>query len=234
MKIHRFIGSYDFGADRLTIKDSDTIHQINNVLKLKRNEEIFLCDGHMNDALCTITEVGKKGVDVKVVEKLKNTAESPVDAEIYCAILKRENFELVVQKATEVGISKVIPIITARTIKTDIKHERLAKIAQEAAELSGRGRIPEIADPIKLATAIEKAEEERLNIFFDATGRDLKSVTELTTATHVAGWVGPEGGWTDEERNLALGAGFKLAGLGPQMLRGETAAIIVSYIICHR
>lgn len=234
MKIHRFIGSYEFGADRLTIEDADTTHQIKDVLKLKRNEEIFLCDGHSNDALCSIMEVSKTGIVVKIIERLKNTAEPLVDAEIYCAILKRENFELVVQKSTETGISKIIPLITARTIKTDIKHERLVKIAKEAAELSGRGKVPEIAEPIKLAKAIAEVEEERLNIFFDATGRGLRTVSELNTATHVAGWIGPEGGWTDEERNLALGSGFKLAGLGPQMLRGETAAIIVSYLLCHQ
>lgn len=233
MKIHKFIGNFPLNADIIKITDEETVHQIKNVLKLRPSEQIILCDGHRHDSLAVIMNIEKKFVEVGIQERSENGAETIIPIVLYCSILKRENFELVVQKATEVGIAKVIPLITSRTIKTDVKLERLQKIAKEAAELSGRGAIPTIQEPTKFSTAVESISDDSLNILFDADARDLSSALAKSNTTSIGAWIGPEGGWTDEEVDLAVESGFKLAKLGAQVLRGETAAIVASYLLCH-
>ncbi len=233
MKIHKFIGDFALDHDAFKITDEETVHQIKNVLKLKPTEQIILCDGHKHDSLAVITNIDKRFIEVAIKERSDNEAETAIPVLLYCAILKRENFELVVQKATEAGVAEIFPLITSRTIKTDVKVERLLKIAKEAAELSGRGLIPTIHEPQKFETAVEHASDDTLNVLFEAEANDLKDVLMKNKATKLAAWIGPEGGWTDEEIDLALESGFKSVGLGPQVLRGETAAIVASYLLCH-
>jgi len=249
MKIHRFIGPFDLTQKSLQIKDKEIVNQMKNVLRLKEGELVELCDGKDISAMAEIAKINKDSVDVLIekIEKNKNKSKNKVS--LFCAILKKENFELVVQKATECGISKIIPIITARTIKTGLNMDRLKKIAKEASEQSGRITVPEISEPIKFEDAIKNIGEE--SVFFDASG-------ELTFEMHCAGWraehskfsaenymriskdnsprsiwIGPEGGWTEEEIAKAKSLNFKIASLGTLTLRGETAAIIATYLISN-
>lgn len=230
MKIHRFIGDFDLKAAKLILPDEES-HQIRSVLKLKPAEQIFLCDGQGNDALTVILEIGKSAVTVGIQERITNSAEPNNQVALYCAILKHDNFELVIQKATEVGATEIIPLITARTVKTEVKLERLWKIAKEAAELSGRGRIPIVRSPSRFVIAAENAAPESMHYMFDASGKSIKR-TSAKTSGNFAAWIGPEGGWTEEEIELATSKGFHLANLGPRVLRGETAAIIATYLLC--
>lgn len=233
MKIHKFIGDFALKQDSFKITDEETVHQIKNVLKLKPSEQIILCDGHKHDSLAVITNIDKKFIEIAVQQRTDNEAETRIPVSLYCAILKRENFELVVQKATEVGVTEFFPLITARTVKTDVKAERLLKIAKEAAELSGRGVIPIIHEPQKFETAVESTTDDALNVLFESETNDLKTILTKNKTLKLAAWIGPEGGWTEEEIDLALRSGFKTVGLGPQVLRGETAAIVASYLLCH-
>jgi 16S rRNA (uracil1498-N3)-methyltransferase len=173
MKIHRFIGSFDFSKKELAIKDAKIVNQIKNVLRLKVGELIELCDGKHISAMTEIIEVRKNIIVVKKAP-ISFGIEAPTTSvgknfvTLFCSILKKENFELVVQKATECGVSKIIPIITARTIKTGLNLERLQKIAKEASEQSGRITVPEISEPINFNEAIKNIEKK--NILFDTSG----------------------------------------------------------------
>lgn len=249
MKIHRFIGDFDLSKKEVEIT-GDEAHQISQVLKLKTGEEIELCDKNSISTLVEIVSVSKKLVKVKILKK-NNKKNALKNVTLFCSILKKENFELTVQKATECGISKIVPIISARTIKTGLNIERLRKIAKEAAEQSGRTSIPEISESVKFTP--EKSETK--SILFDITGASLLSKGELLHEKPCAGrrpeqskfsaenyasfsdnnsqlciYIGPEGGWTPEEIEKAKSAGFAIASLGPLTLRGETAAIIASYL----
>jgi 16S rRNA (uracil1498-N3)-methyltransferase len=248
-KIHRFISDFDLSKKEIEIK-GEIAHQIIKVLKLKLGEKIELCDGKNINAIAEIVEIKKNTVLVKLGATLRHgytEQHNTKKVNLFCAVLKKENFELVVQKTTEVGVSKIIPIITSRTIKTGLNLERLNKIAKEASEQSGRLNVPELSEPISFLKAIEIADGE--NILFDASG-------ELTFEMHCGGcralhskfsaenyvriskddsllaniFIGPEGGWTTEEIEIAKSHNFKIATLGSLTLRGETAAIISTYL----
>lgn len=227
MKIHRFIGDFDLSKNELKI-EGEIAHQIIKVLKLKLSEKIELCDGKDTYAIAEIVEIKKNRVLVKIDTLLRQGYEgqdSTKKVTLFCAILKKENFELVVQKTTECGVSKIVPIITNRTIKTGLNLERLQKIAKEASEQSGRGTVPEILEPINFSKAIEIAEGK--NILFDKSGSEITKNYKLKTINL---FIGPEGGWTDDEIKTVKSLNFKIASLGPLTLRGETAAVISTYL----
>lgn len=226
MKIHRFIDNFDLSKEVLEIT-GEIAKQMALVLKLKIGEKIELSDGKGISAIAEIAEINKKSVNVKILEIIKNKS-TDKNTTLYCAILKKENFELVVQKATECGISKIMPIISERTIKTGLNLERLQKIAKEASEQSGRNTVPEISMPIKFEKAIKNIKGE--SILFDISG---KSILGGSIAEKINIWIGPEGGWTPDEIKKAKENNFSIASLGHLTLRGETAAIIASYLISN-
>lgn len=229
MKIHRFIGPFDIGLDRISITDADVVNQIAHVLRLQIGERILLADGSGRECIVEIIEMRKHEIICSVVERSENKNEPRVHAVLYCAILKSENFELVVQKATEVGISEIVPLITQRTIKLDIKAERLEKIIKEAAEQSGRGRVPILHRPMEFAEAINDAKRNAVNYFCDI-GELVANPIAYDAVASRGLFVGPEGGWTPEEVVEAHAAGCKTVSFGPLAFRGETAAIIASYL----
>lgn len=227
MKIHRFISDFDLTMSELKI-EGEIAHQIIKVLKLKLGEKLELSNGKNISAIALIKEMNKNSVLVKITELLHQdyTEQNMIkNITLFCAVLKKENFEMVVQKTTEVGVSKIIPIITSRTIKTGLKIDRLKKIAKEASELSGRVTVPEISEPISFTEAIEIANGE--NILFDISGSKFSNNYQLNPINL---FIGPEGGWTDKEIELAKNNNFKIATLGTLTLRGETAAIVSTYL----
>ena len=173
MKIHKFIGDFELSEKELQITDKEIVNQMKNVLRLKEGEIIELCDGKNISAIAEIVEIKKNTILVKINILLRQDYKEQNNAKkvtLFCAVLKKENFETVVQKTTECGVSKIIPIITDRTIKTGLNLERLQKIAKEAAEQSGRSNIPEISKPITFKESIKLADENYTNILFDGSG----------------------------------------------------------------
>lgn len=237
MKIHRFIDNFDLSGKELEIT-GEIAKQMAIVLKLKIGEEIELCDGKGISAIAEIIEINKKRVLVLLRSASFADQNSTKQVNLFCAVLKKENFELIVQKATECGAVKIIPIITTRTIKTGLNLKRLEKIAKEASEQSGRNTIPEISEPIKFEESFKMLEKDDLNILFDKKGKLLfeKSNSKFTNDDKLKTnnlFIGPEGGWTPEEISKAEENNFQIASLGPLTLRGETAAIIATYLISN-
>jgi 16S rRNA (uracil1498-N3)-methyltransferase len=229
-KIHRFIVDQPLTGSTISLADSDVVHQIASVLRLKLGEQIVLCDGNGTDVLCRITEVSKKRVSVGVYERRPNTAEPTAQVTLYCAMLKRENFEFVVQKATEIGVSEIVPVRTERTVKLEVKQDRLRKIIREAAEQSGRGRLPVLHEPMSFADALIDAKRHGVNAFFEPTGTVAPQVFLTHPTGTVGAWVGPEGGWTDDEISNARHSGCRITQLGKSVLRAETAAVVAAFL----
>ncbi len=231
MKLHRFIGDYDVFAPELDISDKDVIHQIQKVLMLSEGQKLILCDGKGREAEASILSMDKKMITVAVerVTDLKNEPEREIV--LYLSIIKKENFDMVVQKATEVGVRQIIPLISKRTIKQDVKIDRLRQIAKEAAEQSGRGMIPLIHEPMKWTTAMDHSKDNLVNLFYHTIEKGDGIPQGFKKKIGV--WIGPEGGWDDEEVDEAKKANFLMAELGPLTLRAETAAIIASYLCVH-
>lgn len=231
MRLHRFIGNFELSKLNFKVKDEELLGQISNVLRLIKGEEVVLADGKLNEARTRIAEMGRDFIEFEVLERWQNKNEPELDVILYCAILKKENFELVVQKATEIGVKEIVPITTGRTIKLNIRQDRLEKIIKEAAEQSGRGILPVLHTPIDLEKAVVNVDKTSLNLFFDQSGLDLNSLKlGSTNYKLVTIFIGPEGGWSPGELKTAETANFQITSLGKTTLRAETAAIVGSYL----
>ncbi len=233
MRLHRFIGSFDFGDGFLEIADPKLVEQLTRVLRLKAGDRFVACDGNGRETECVIEKVGTQTLSARVIKTFTSIPELHSRATLYCAMLKRENFEIVVQKATELGVAQIVPILTERTVKQSFKKDRLEKIMQEAAEQSGRGVIPNLDDIMNFEKALEDASLCEEQYFFDFDGEDFPD-GKKSSQNHVALFIGPEGGWTDEEREAARGAGCVSISLGRFVLRAETAAIAACFLAMRR
>jgi 16S rRNA (uracil1498-N3)-methyltransferase len=163
---------------------------------------------------------------LKLQETHSVAGEPTRNVTLYCSVLKRENFEWVVQKCAELGVKNIVPVIAGRTVKTGLKMDRLRMIAKEAAEQSGRGVVPEICEPMNFASALLEAKKNALNIFFHTKTGKHKDQRTMNT---IGLWIGPEGGWTEQEAKQALDLGFQMGSLGMLVLRAETAAITATF-----
>ena len=230
MRINRFLIKFNSNSDNLQIKNAEIYNQIRNVLKLKPGGKIILFDGEGNEVLAEILniDVKNKTIDLIVLKKRKDMLGISKEIILYCSILKKENFELVAQKATEIGIAKIVPIISERTIKIGIKKERLEKIIKEASEQSGRTTLLEIVEPMNLKQALELAKENDLNLFFDISGESTNFPISVTGKMGI--FIGPEGGWNKNELELANRYNMKIVKLSDLTFRAETAAIIAGYL----
>ncbi|MBU4216501.1 16S rRNA (uracil(1498)-N(3))-methyltransferase [Candidatus Parcubacteria bacterium] len=229
MKKYLFIGNFNFDNKTLIIKDKEFTNQVKNVLRFKIGDTIFLGNGQNTEARTEILEIKKDEVVVKIISIEANKNEYTKDVTLYLAILKRENFELVIQKATEIGIKQIVPVISERTIKTGLKTERLEKIIKEASEQSGRGILPTITEPMKFKDALAHAQANQVNLFFHLDGEALNKIK--LTENKIGLFVGPEGGWSASEvAEIKKSDTFKKVSLGKLTLRGETAAIVACYL----
>ncbi len=229
MKIHRFITTISRDNDVSRIVDPAILHQVKRVLRYGTGDTIIVVDETGTEHQFEIHHyephaiVGTTSLAGKTIQK------STAQIFLYCSILKRENFELVVQKATEIGVTDIVPLICDRTVKLGVKHDRLLSIAKEAAEQSGRLTIPRIHEIQPFDDVIKKHTPNNLYYFFDLQGNSISALPfkESKSAVHI--YIGPEGGWTDRERALAHESGCNIVCLGTMILRAETAAIIAAY-----
>lgn len=223
-KLHRFITEYKISGDKLEIVNPDIVHQIKNVLKLRAGEICIVARNGI-EYECEIRETGNSIV-FTVREKRMNDKEPKNKVHLYMSILKKENFEIVVQKASEMGITEITPIVNERTVKTNLNTERLEKIGREASELSGRSVVTKINEIQNFKDAIKKDSNEN-KILFDISGKNFKHTKQ---SENISIYVGPEGGFTEDEINTAREHSATIASLGQLTLRGETAGILASYI----
>ena len=235
MRLNRFFVNENLKVGNIIVSDSDFINQIKNVLRLKAGDKLILCEGNSNEAVAEIANLKKEFAELKILESYKNKNEpaSPAGGPekhvvLYCSVLKKENFEWAVQKAVEVGVKEITPIITARTVKLGLNRERLEKIIKEAAEQSGRGILPKLNEAIDFDEALKSAKENELSLFFQAGYPPLGH--SMSKFEKIGVFVGPEGGWDEKEIKKAQSSnGFTIVGLGKTILRAETAAVIASY-----
>lgn len=234
MKLQRFIDTFDLSKNTLEITESELVNQLKNVFRFSAGDRFILCDGNGTEAEVVIQTIDQKSSTVKIEKAYQNTNEPQTKVHLFCSILKRENFELVVQKATEVGVTEITPILCERTVKTNLNLERLKKIAHEAAEQSSRGIVPIIHEVQTFRTLLTKTPAypfTGLRTLFDSSGFSFHTCSPDHMITSV--FIGPEGGWSPSELELAKSNKVQIASLGSLTLRGETAAIIASYLCTH-
>ncbi len=222
-KIHRFLLTKPPTGPNLTLDDSEVIHLIKNVLKLAVGEECIVFSSGSDDYICSIVEISKHAIELNV---LSTTPKKIIPRKITAciSITKRDNFELVVQKLTELGVHSIVPIISDRTIKQALRLDRLQKISDEALEQSGGSTRIEIFEPETLAYSLLKR-KDLPQYCFDMDGKKL----ENENIQEAVFYIGPEGGWSDEEKSLFKDNGVKIYSLGGTVLRAETATIVAGY-----
>jgi 16S rRNA (uracil1498-N3)-methyltransferase len=254
-----FVEPSNMSNDKIALS-LEQAHQIRDVLRLKVGDDITVLDnmGWEYSVRLSSTERNKAVGDI--IEKRPATGEPKVHITLFQAMPAHEKFELVLQKCTEVGVCEFVPVITQRSIVRGTtgqnKIVRWRRIITEASEQSGRGRIPELRQPIKFEAAIKenqisKIKYQNCGVNFSyinekecdcwliaSTSSDAKVLREALTiagkeASNIALFIGPEGGFTDEEVQIACENGILPVSLGKRILRTETAAVVASAIILY-
>lgn len=208
--------------------DAGQANYLGNVMRLGLGSEVLLFDGANGEWLARVAEAGRKRMTL-TVERRTREQEAVPDCILAFAPVKRAQTDWLVEKATELGIAALQPVMTRRTIAERVKLERLQSIAIEAAEQCNRTSLPIIAEPVPLEAFLRG--NDRTLYFADENGG--APVAAAMKPGPAAIMVGPEGGFTDEERALVRSAPSAVAiSLGPRILRAETAALaaVTSYM----
>ena len=229
MRLHRFILPYAaFRASSADIEDAALTHQLKTVLKVRIGEEVLLCDGDDTEVVATVRGYAGDVTSFALSAPYELQTGPARGVTLYLAITKRDTFEWACQKAVECGAARIIPVLSAHTVKQNVSVERLRAIAKEAAEQSGRGSVPQVDEPVPFAAALVASPEE-LRLIASTRGGELIGMTDLSAAHRVSVLIGPEGGFSEQEERDAAAAGWKPVSLGSRVLRAETAAIIATY-----
>lgn len=229
-KFRFFIKSVDLSRDLLAIYDLKIINQWRKVLRIKEGDSVILLDGQGRSRLFLLANYRKNSVEIEASAKLIKEKLTESKVYLYLSLLKKENFELVVQKAVEVGIFGIFPVVSERVVKTGWRNDRVMKIATEALEQSGRLWLPTISEPINFKDALEQSTNLGQTILFDSEGFDIKDYKKDKNSKRLNIFIGPEGGFSDEELNRAKELSVLIMSLTKQAtLRAETASIVASY-----
>ena len=203
--------------------DGPQANYLGNVLRLGVGGQVLLFDGASGEWLATVKQMTRKSMQL-TVERQTKVAEVVPDLWLAFAPVKRTQLDWLVEKATELGVARLIPVVTRRTVVERVKGERLRSIAVEAAEQCGRTMLPTIDEPVPLERLLKERDAGRLMYFADETGGEPMATAFAPGPGLIL--TGPEGGFTPEERELIRAAvGVKPISLGPRILRAETAAL---------
>lgn len=215
--------------------DGDDAGHLTRVLRVERGQKYELSDG-ARVYLAEVTLAAKSRVEFQVIEEI--AAEAPaVRVHLYPALIKFDRFELMIEKATELGVNSVTPVAAARSDKgldqaAAKRLERWRRIGREASQQSRRVELPRFADSVRLAAALRDAPGARI-VLEERPGAPALAAYLPAPAGDVSVFLGPEGGWTDAEREAFAGAGVAPVSLGPSILRAETAAIAALTVLSH-
>jgi len=235
--MHRFYAPRDsFIADELVTLGQNETRHLRDVLRMRPGSVIHVFDGEGHEFRCELTEITRKHAIARVMnESDPASSESPLTLTLACAILKGEKFDLVVQKCVELGVSRLIPLLTARC---DVrlgdrsnKLDRWRKIALEATKQCGRAKLMEIGEPVSLSDIASGPIDGAAILFSE---RDGSRLTDAMVTGRVTVFVGPEGGWDDAELTAAREGNIAVVTLGGRILRAETAAIAISALLQNR
>ena len=220
--------------DSATLSGEDARH-LTRVLRVQPGQQYEISDGH-SAWLAEIVETRGDRVLFRVLEAV-DTPSPPVRILLCASLIKFDRFEWIVEKATELGVERILPVQAGRTekglLEASVKRaERWRRIAREAAQQSRRATIPEILPALRFSQALNPEGEYRYFLDeADATPILHALPANPASSDRVAVLLGPEGGWTDDERRTALEARWRAVSLGPQILRAETAAAAAAAVL---
>lgn len=237
-----------FFVEKSAVKDGKTVvicgedaKHISLSLRSKPGESFMVCDHEGTEYNCIVSEITKNEVLLKVLSQQEGKTEPSVSVTLYQALVKSDKFESVVQKSVELGVSRIVPVIMQRCVSRPDeatlgkKLERWRKIAKEAAMQSSRGKIPLVENAVSMQQALEEMRKDDccfvcyedmshvpVSRVINESGERLKTLSFL---------IGPEGGISENEVAMCRKMGVVLAGLGPRILRTETAPLCVLGVV---
>lgn len=228
----RFFIDYVPDCDSITLTGDDA-HHISRVLRMKSGEHLTICDGMGTDYLCVLSETESGKAHCQIQDRAPSRGEPSTHVTLFMALPKGDKMDFIVQKAVELGVHTIVPYLALRCVSRPDgkalakKIERWRKIAREAAQQCGRGRVPAVLECVDFCSAAECCAKTEMPLFF----YEMEQQTSVRTAlgTHAfasAGiMIGPEGGFEEEEAQMARQCGLRSVSLGPRILRCETAPL---------
>lgn len=228
MRVPRIYTSQPLANSQTIQLEEGPSHHLAKVLRMQEGRELILFNGDGAEYSAIITQVGKKAVTVTLQAKHNISRESPLEIELAIGVSRGERFDWVLQKATELGVTRIVPLMTERT-EVKISGDRLDKIRDRwqqilisSCEQCQRNRLPQLNDPVALPDWLARVTSD---LRFVLHHRDTQSLPQTARPASVSLLIGPEGGLSDGEIALAKQANFAALTLGPRVLRTETAPI---------
>ena len=248
--MYHFFTETEFFTESEAVITGPDVNHIKNVLRMKPGEKLLLSDGKGTNCLCEITELFPDKVLAKILPEEVDDTELPVKVTLYQGLPKADKMEFIIQKCVELGVTKIVPVDTDRAVvkldakKEEAKRKRWYGISESAAKQSKRMIVPEVGNVMKFKAAIEAAALDDLSQGLDAlipalplgqqaVPADLphaltrELIGSLKPGQSLSIFIGPEGGFSDGEVELAMQSGVKPVTLGKRILRTETAGMFV-------
>lgn len=228
MRLHRFYIDKPITDKTFDVTDKDMVHQWKKVFRYNVGSQVIVFDGGGFDFTCIITSLRNLGATLTVLNK-KEVVKPPKNIWLCVSLLKKDNFELVVQKAVEIGVSHIVPILFDKSEKKKINKDRLEKIIKEASEQSGRSDLAKVENVSELEDLLSSGILPQEKIFFDREKPPIKDYLNSNINQYsFAIFIGPEGGFS--EKDLKTFEKYNISGfeLGKTTLRAETASIVAS------
>ncbi len=205
--------------------EGNPAHYLARVMRAQPGDTVILCDDATGEWAARVGDVGKRDVVLDVLEMLRPREGVP-DLWLCPALLKKDHFDLILEKATELGVAAIRPVLTRRCVADKLNLERARAITTEAAEQCARTALPALAEPVRLAALLADWPEDRALFFADENGGGPAAEAFAAHAGPAAILTGPEGGFDEAERSaIRAHPAARPISLGPRILRGETAAI---------
>ena len=235
--MHRFfVEPSQIGEKEIVITGPDVNH-IRNVLRMRAGEELLAADGQGSEYRCILRELQDSEIRAEICRKLSGSAELPSRITLFQGLPKSDKMDLIIQKCVELGVFRIVPVTTKRTVvKLDAKKEesrrkRWTAVSESAAKQSGRGIIPEIAGVQSFREAVEEAGELDVCLIpyekAENMARTREILSGIPAGASIGVFIGPEGGFEEEEVREAMEAGARPITLGRRILRTETAGMAV-------
>ncbi len=235
--MHRFfVEPSQIGEKEIVITGPDVNH-IRNVLRMRAGEELLAADGQGSEYRCILRELQDSEIRAEICRKLSGSAELPSRITLFQGLPKSDKMDLIIQKCVELGVFRIVPVTTKRTVvKLDAKKEesrrkRWTAVSESAAKQSGRGIIPEISGVQSFREAVEEAGELDVCLIpyekAENMARTREILSGIPAGASIGVFIGPEGGFEEEEVREAMEAGARPITLGRRILRTETAGMAV-------
>ena len=227
----------DYTPDETVILEGEQARHIAKSLRMKQGENLTLCSPSGTVHNCVVEKVERDFVGVRILSSEQSEAEPSVKVTLYQALPKGDKMEFIIQKAVEIGVTEIVPVISSRCVSRPDQKSlskkllRWQKIAKQAAMQSGRGIVPKVSDAVSFEKGVENANGEKV-IFYELGGESVRDILS-DKPKEISIFIGSEGGFSGDEVELVLKNDGRKATLGKRILRAETAPLVALSVIMY-